>query len=158
MSQQTSVLSELQSQAPLSPATLAYLGQRARNRYYDYIIKRLRASGMKKADLARRIGKGPDRIGHLLGSPGNWTIDTIAELLAGIAQEELLPDSQKIEGKAARNITQADLVKGIGSAPTERKAPSATEADSSASAVYFQPPVAKWTAIACAPSQSVSVD
>jgi hypothetical protein len=110
MSQQTSVLSEVRSGDPISPGTLAYLGERARNRYYDFVLKRFRASGLTKADLARRIGKGQDRINHLLGAPGNWTIDTIAELLAGVSQEELRPDAEKLGLRPAKNITQADLL------------------------------------------------
>lgn len=111
MSQNTILLSELRGADRLSPGVLAYLGERARNRYYDFVIKRFRRSGITKADLARRIGKGQDRVNKLLNSPGNWTIDTIAELLAGIGAEELLPHSAPLLGRPERNLTQSDLIK-----------------------------------------------
>ena len=118
MSQKTSLLSELQGDDRLSPGTLAYLGQRARNHYYDHVIKRFRASGIRQADLAKRLGKGPDRINRLLSSPGNWTIDTVAELLAGICAEELVPYSTSLLGRPERNHKQSDILDQADDPPT----------------------------------------
>lgn len=110
MSQNTTLLSDLENEGRLSAGILAYLGERARNRCYDHVLKKFRYSGLSKADLARRIGKGPDRVNKLLSGPGNWTIDTIAELLAGIAGEEFVPTSESLLGRHERNITQSDLL------------------------------------------------
>jgi hypothetical protein len=41
-------------------------------------------SGLSKADLARRLGKGADRVSKMLGGPGNWTIATVSDLLFAI--------------------------------------------------------------------------
>lgn len=108
-SQKNSVLSQIESDEPLPPGTLAYLSERVRNDYYDYVLARLRDQekhGLTKAKLARRIGKSPDRISHLLGSPGNWTLDTITELLVGICREELTPQSKPYLGRVTANHNQ----------------------------------------------------
>jgi hypothetical protein len=108
MYQVTSVLSELEGSAPLSVRTRAYVGQRARNAFHDYVIRKFKESDMTKAELARRLQKGQDRINRLLNSPGNWTIDTVAELLAGISAEELLPNSATFLRRPPRNYNQTD--------------------------------------------------
>jgi hypothetical protein len=41
-------------------------------------------SNLKQNELAQRIRKGPDQINRWLGAPGNWTLDTISDLLLGI--------------------------------------------------------------------------
>ena len=91
------ILSEIEGGAPLSDGALGYLTQRARNNFYDYVLTKFHEAeatrGLTKAKLAERLGLGRDRVTKLLGSPGNWTIDTVAELLVGIAREELVPDS-----------------------------------------------------------------
>ena len=98
-------------EADLIPAeALAYVGARARNRFYDFVLKRFASSGMTQADLARKIGKGPDRINRLLGAPGNWTIETISELLAGISGEEIIPEAQSFKGRTCSNMSQEQLL------------------------------------------------
>lgn len=93
----------------IAPSSLAYLSERARNTCYDYVLDRFFRSGMTKAELARRIGKTPDQINHMLASPGNWTIKTMAELLAAIADEEFIPKSRLLRGRAPQNMAQEDL-------------------------------------------------
>ena len=61
------------------------------------------SNGLSQADLARRIGKRPEVINRLLGSPGNWRIDTISDLLVGIGAEELEPHSVSLLYRAPRN-------------------------------------------------------
>lgn len=118
----------------IPPSSLAYLSQRARNNCYHFVMKRFEASGLSKADLGRRIGKGQDQINHVLASPGNWTIRTLAELLAGIGDEEFIPSALSLHGRPPRNMSQFDLSKhdrltnpkppaptGSGAASTELK-------------------------------------
>ena len=109
MSAQTQFQSDLTAEQIPADA-LAYVGARARNRFYDFVLKRFNASGMTKAELARKIGKGPDRVNRLLGAPGNWTIETIAELLAGISGEEILPNAQDFSGRTCSNMSQEQLL------------------------------------------------
>jgi hypothetical protein len=58
---------------------------------------------LTQAELARRIGKRPEVVNRMLGSPGNWRIDTISDLLVGIAAEELDPKSVSLLNRAPRN-------------------------------------------------------
>lgn len=112
-SRKNSVSSQIEGSAPIPSGTLAYLCERARNNYYDFVLSKFREAeknGLTKSAIAKRIGKTPDRIGHLLGAPGNWTIDTVTELLVGIAREENLPNSASFAGRASRNHDQLAMI------------------------------------------------
>jgi transcriptional regulator with XRE-family HTH domain len=117
MSQKTHFLSEIESGEPIPEANLAYLEQRALNHFYDYVIgrflERSQANGLTKAKLAKRIGRGQDQVNRLLASPGNWTIGTVARLLAGIAGEEPILVSESLIGRPARNSTVLDSLEDV---------------------------------------------
>src|SRR5271166_3750347 len=75
-------------------STRAYFQQRLRNRIFNFLLEKFVISqrdGLTKAALARRIGKSPEVINRWLGIPSNLTIDSISDLLLGIAAEELEP-------------------------------------------------------------------
>lgn len=73
----------------ISGAASAYMQTRNRMRAFDAVHAELKKSGISKAELADRTGKGADRIAHLLGAPGNWTLDTISDLLFAISGAEI---------------------------------------------------------------------
>jgi len=104
------VSADLEASGRISPKSLAYLAERARSNCYDYIMRRFGSSKLTKAELARRIGKDPAQINRMLATSGNWTIGTMAELLAAISEEEFIPSSSPLAGRAPRNFTQADLL------------------------------------------------
>lgn len=110
MSLETLVSDDLAKHGRLSAGTLAYLAGRARANCYDYVMRRFGRSGLSQAELARRIGKDPAQVNRMLSTSGNWTIGTIAELLAAISEEEFIPSSQTLRGRIPRNFTQADLL------------------------------------------------
>lgn len=114
------ILSEIEGHAPLSDIAKGYVSQRARNSFFDYVLTKFHEAeaerGLTKAELAERLGLGRDRISKLLGSPGNWTIDTVAELLVGIGREELMPASESYLNRAPRNHRPSDLIEGSGRA------------------------------------------
>jgi hypothetical protein len=64
--------------------TRDYLRARAKRHAYDLVMRELKAAGITRAELARRLGKGADRISKILGGPANWTIITLADLLFAI--------------------------------------------------------------------------
>jgi hypothetical protein len=64
--------------------TRDYLRARAKRHAYDLIMRELAKSGISRAELARRLGKGADRVSKMLGGPSNWTIITLADLLFAI--------------------------------------------------------------------------
>ena len=76
----------------LSIAERSYFQERLRNRLYDVIITlfmQREADGFTKAELARILAKKPEQISRLLANPGNWTLDTVSDLLLGICKAEL---------------------------------------------------------------------
>jgi hypothetical protein len=123
------VLSQLAGGDPIPKGMMNFLSARAQNKFFDYVHAKLREAekaGLKRSDLARRIGKTPSRLSHVLAEPGNWTIDTVTELLIGICNEEIEPASRSVLGRPPRNI-----------GPVEVWAESA-EADSTPYAVKFE--------------------
>ncbi|MFN4274870.1 MAG: hypothetical protein ACK4FJ_01115 [Ferrovibrio sp.] len=104
---QTSFLSEIQVGDPIPEHKLAYLRQRTKNRFYEYVLKKFltaQANGLSQAELARRINKRPDVLNRLLGAPGNWTFETLSDLLVGICAEEVDPASSSLLNRPSRNL------------------------------------------------------
>lgn len=90
---------------PIPLGKRAYFQQRTLNKFYDFVVSKFlerEAEGLTKAELARRIGKGPDQVSRWLGAPGNWTLETVSDLLLGIAAEELVPHSMSVLGREKR--------------------------------------------------------
>ena len=87
----TSLLSEIRDAPKLSQYTKSYFQARLKNRVHQLVLRELKRQqkndGFTKADLARRTGRGPDRVSRLLGSPGNWTLETISDLLLALRCE-----------------------------------------------------------------------
>lgn len=103
---QTPFLPDPASGEPISPGRLAYLQERTRNLLFEFVLNKFveaEKAGLTKAELARRTHHSPSVVTRMLGSPGNWRISTISDLLAGIAGEELSPASAPIDGHARRN-------------------------------------------------------
>jgi hypothetical protein len=112
--QERSFFNEIQNGEPIPRHKLAYLHARASSKWYDYIVGKFQAAAkednLTQAQLARRIGKPPEVVNRLLGSPGNWTLETISSLLAGICGEELEPQSLPLLGRSPRNMNPAGLI------------------------------------------------
>ena len=110
----TPVRSEIAGDEPLSDYALGYLNQRVKNSFYDYVLRRFQEAAeqeeLTKTKLAKRLGVTPSRVTRLLGSPNNWTLDTVSELLVGICREELRPTSEPYIGRATRNRQPKDLL------------------------------------------------
>lgn len=85
----TCILSKPTGRNKISGAAFAYMQTRNRMRAFNAVHAELEKSGLTKAELADRTGKGADRIAHLLGAPGNWTLDTISSLLYAISGAEI---------------------------------------------------------------------
>jgi transcriptional regulator with XRE-family HTH domain len=90
---QTSFLFEILDGSPIPMEKRAYFQERLRGRLFDLVMNRFieakETHGLTQKALARRIGNRPDRVNRLLSSPGNWTLDTLSDLLLGIASAEL---------------------------------------------------------------------
>jgi hypothetical protein len=65
--------------------TLGYFQSRNRHNIYDLVLSEFAQSGLSQADIARRLGKRPEVVCRWLGGPGNWTLDTVSDLLFAIS-------------------------------------------------------------------------
>jgi hypothetical protein len=103
---------------------------RAKRRAYNLVIREFKKSGISKAELARRLGKGADRVSKMLAGPGNWTIATVSELLFAICGGEPKWDLAFPLDKAKRNDTRPEwltpdspLMKIVSRTPESNTAP-----------------------------------
>jgi hypothetical protein len=83
----TSVISRADEK--LAPGQLGYLHAYAQDRAHDLVRELFMAesradANLTRAFLARRLGKKPEQITRWLAVPGNWTLGTLAELLAAM--------------------------------------------------------------------------
>jgi hypothetical protein len=88
----TSKLSKPSGRDRIPETTLEYLRTKTRLTLFSLVWREFKESGVSQSDLAARLGKGTDRVCKLLAAPGNWTLDTVAELLFGINGGVLSPD------------------------------------------------------------------
>ena len=84
----THFLSKPAGREPVDSAALGYMRQRNRGRVYSAVIEEFEKSGITQTDLAARLRKGTDQISRWLGSPGNWTLDTVSDLFFAISGGE----------------------------------------------------------------------
>ncbi len=82
---------DLDNQDEISSHKVAYFRERLRNRLHQVILSKFLtledSRGFTRADLAHRIGREPTQVTRWLGAPGNWTLDTVSDLLLGMASE-----------------------------------------------------------------------
>jgi hypothetical protein len=112
---QTSFLSEISNGETIPLGKLAYFRERFRDRLYELVVseflKKERNKELTRADLARRIGRKPEQITRWLGAPGNWTLETVSDLLLAIAKSELDFKLSPLENHAARNYVGPDWLR-----------------------------------------------
>jgi hypothetical protein len=101
---QTTTLSEPIGSAGVPLGTLGYLRARNKRRAYNIVLKEFKKSKLSQADLAKRMGKRPDVVCRLLGGPGNWTLDTVSDLLFAISGAELKFSLSYPLRKSPRNL------------------------------------------------------
>lgn len=91
---------------------IAYFRARNRNNVYHAVIQEYQDSGLSQATIARRLGKAPETVNRLLGAPGNWTLDTISDLLFAISGAEPTYELNYPLERATRNLTQPEWLDG----------------------------------------------
>jgi hypothetical protein len=98
----TPFLSEIVDGSPIPPSKLGYFRARLSNRIHELVleafIKGESTGKISRAELARRIGRKPEQVTRWLGAPGNWTIETVSDLLLGMGCElglSILPFAQE---------------------------------------------------------------
>jgi hypothetical protein len=101
-------LSEPVGAERVPPGTLGYFQARNRHNVYDVVVEEFENSGLSQADLARRLGKGPDVVCRLLGGPGNWTLDTVSDLMFAISGAAPVYNKEYPLKRARRNQVGPD--------------------------------------------------
>jgi len=120
---QTQIMKELaegHDGSPIPATKRAYFQQRLRNTFFEFLLScfaEQQKHGLTKAKLARRIGKTPDVVNRWLSAPSNLTLDTISDLLLGIAAAELKMKTVSYLNRAPRNFANGFDVYN----PLERK-------------------------------------
>jgi hypothetical protein len=71
-------------ETPIDRFRLHYMGAAARHAAHECVQVAFEKSGISKADLAARLGWDASRVGRLLNTPANITIETLGELLYAI--------------------------------------------------------------------------
>ena len=70
---------------------LSYFRARLTNKIHSLIVsefsKQESLGVISRACLAKRVGKKPEQITRWIGSSGNWTIETLSDLLLGMGLE-----------------------------------------------------------------------
>ena len=83
------ILSEIEKGRPISARTRAYYRRRLQNRIHRLVSQAFkqqqRSTKLTQKELAARIGSDKAQLNRWLGIPGNWTLNTISDLLLGMA-------------------------------------------------------------------------
>lgn len=95
VSQTTHTSSEVRgADTAISVAMLAYFRGRFGNKIHELVLAEFAAQEREgktsRAELARKIRRKPEQITRWLGSPGNWTLDTLSDLLLGMGLEPVV--------------------------------------------------------------------
>lgn len=136
------ILTAIQKQERIPESVIAYLEQRALNEFHDYVLTLFKEernrSSLTKAKLARRIGRGPEQINRLLANPSNWTIATVARLLAGIAAHEAKLTSDPICGRVPQNSHMGALLDEVEEFTPRTLTTATTETNKESAVVKYQ--------------------
>lgn len=95
ISQTTPISSEVKGADTAIPiAMLAYFRGRFGNKIHELVLAEFAAQEREgktsRAELARKIRRKPEQITRWLGSSGNWTLDTVSDLLLGMGLEPVV--------------------------------------------------------------------
>ena len=100
-------LSEILNGDKIPLGTLAYFRERFRDHLYDLVmeefLKQDAENSLTRAEVARRIGRRPEQITRWFAAPGNWTLETVSDLLLAISKSEPEVNLLPLEGRATRN-------------------------------------------------------
>src|SRR5439155_7028349 len=101
----TTGLSEPTGTDKISLGTLGYIRTRNKQRAYKLVIREFKKSGLRNADLAKRLGKAPEVVHRLLSRPQNWGLDTFSDLLFAISGAVLKVSLDRpLEGAALKSF------------------------------------------------------
>ena len=106
--QTADVWTQISKAKELPQKALGYFRARLKNRLHELILiefmKLEKKRGFTKSDMAKRIHKKPEQITRLLGAPGNWTLDTVSDLLLAMGYE-LSAQAKRFDEAEIRAVT-----------------------------------------------------
>lgn len=92
--------------------------QRHRNAVYDEVVKALeiaaKEQGITKSDIARKLGFTKSYISQLLSGPGNWTLDTVSNLLFSVDAEMQCKASFFVSLPVSNRFNEAGEIRDYG--------------------------------------------
>lgn len=103
---------------PIPGSDLAYIRTRNRLSAFNAVKDEFQRSGITQKELAERLNMNAGQLSRLLGAPGNWTLDTVAELLWAISGARTTYPLEFPLTKAKRNNTRPSFAKDIKSTNT----------------------------------------
>lgn len=112
MSHQTFTLSKPVDGEKIPPATIEYFRARNQNNVHNLILEKLVESNLTQAEVCKRLGRRPDVVCRWIGAPGNWTLDTVSDLLFAISGEEIEYRTADPIDYQPRNHTQPEWLTG----------------------------------------------
>lgn len=93
-SQKPSFLTDILEGKPIPFGQLSYFRTQLRYDLHEIVLREfLRQEdtvGLTQAELARRIHRKASQLSKLLGAPGNWTINTVSDLLLGMKTQPVV--------------------------------------------------------------------
>jgi hypothetical protein len=138
----TPFLSEIRSDEAIPVGKRAYFQEKLRNRLYDLVINKFverQEAGFTKKDLAHRIGKKPEQVTRWLAHPGNWTIDTVSDLVLGICGGELSISISLLKDQPVRNFTKPEWLTANSPIKTQAQSSNGVSPTSSVSVTILPP-------------------
>jgi hypothetical protein len=109
-----SFLTEILQGERIPVGKLEYFRARLQSRLHQLVLAeflRQEDRGLHQAELARRIGRKPEVVNRLLGAPGNWTLNTVSDLLLGMGVEPEL--SIEHLRNVMAHAASANLIEGM---------------------------------------------
>ncbi len=94
ISQKPSFLTEILEGDRIPIGKLSYFRTQLRYDLHEVVLREFLRQEDKgeltQADLARRIHRKPSQVSKLLGAPGNWTVNTVSDLLLGMKAQPVI--------------------------------------------------------------------
>jgi len=132
VSQTTPISSEARGADTAIPVAMrAYFRGRFGNKIHELVLAEFAAQEHEgktsRAELARKIRRKPEQITRWLGSPGNWTLDTLSDLLLGMGLEPVVSARSLVSEHVSNWSTAGHAFQAAGNATLLVRVQSAQE-------------------------------
>jgi hypothetical protein len=124
-------LTEILEGKPIPVGKMSYFRTQLRYDLHDAVLREFLRQEDKgqinQADLARRIHRKPSQISKLLGAPGNWTINTVSDLLLGMKAQPVI-SVMSIEDRIAEHLEDSGDSDNVMSPESRKQMPADRDA------------------------------